>query len=494
MLNRCQLFIVFIFLTICVPNVLHASVCDDFAEPSCTIEIEPRKSFVKKTEERVTSISIGDAALADVEMITPTQILIVAKKEMGTTNLIIWYGDDRAEVCEVNVRVVRNLVKEIQKQLEEIVPRARVKVRKGKAGIILDGEVESQEMLDRVLKLSGTFGVPSLNLITLRGSQQVQLEVQIAEVSRSAEKQMGLGALVNGLKLNDHWNIGIMPNGTVAGQSWGFSEDWETGTARETVNTTVGKITDKALESAIQMSSPYASAFQLALHAVEDNTLGILSILKGQGLARILASPTLVTMSGQEASFLVGGEFPIPLWGEGLSIHFKKFGVMLRFTPTVVGKETITLQVNPEVSSPDYSLSIFSGGAAVPGLKTRRGSTTLQLRDGQTFVMAGLLKEEERTVINKIPFLGDIPILGSLFTSKEFQKDESELVITVTPRLVRALNPNEVPALPGEQTSGEISDVDFFLLNRLEKEKQLAKNNNLENISPAFVGGMGFAR
>ena len=135
-------------------------------------------------------------------------------------------------------------------------------------------------------------------------------------------------------------------------------------------------------------------------------------------------------MSGQEAEFLVGGEFPVPMEsGDGqTTIDYKTFGIMLRFTPMVVAPETITVQVEPEISNVDYSLAVTSGGVSVPGLKTRRGSTTLQLKDGQTFVMAGLLQEDISTVVNKVPFLGDIPYLGGLFTSKQFQKNESELI------------------------------------------------------------------
>jgi pilus assembly protein CpaC len=248
----------------------------------------------------------------------------------------------------------------------------------------------------------------------------------------------------------------------------------------------------------MNLASPFGSAFQVALHAVEDDTLAILSLLKGQGLSRILASPTLVTMSGQEAEFMVGGEYPYPIQGDSghVSIEFKRFGVMLRFTPMLVGKETLTIQVEPEVSSLDFSLTVSSAGVAVPGLRTRRGSTTLQLKDGQTFAMAGLLNEETRTVLNKIPFLGDIPILGALFTSKEFQKSESELVIIVTPRLVRAMNPDEVPRLPGEGENDNVSDADFFLLNRVRNPgppPSVDLDPNSGDLQ-GFTGETGFAR
>ena len=255
----------------------------------------------------------------------------------------------------------------------------------------------------------------------------------------------------------------------------------------------------QSLSSVMELSSPFASAFQVAMHAVEDDTLAILSLLKGQGLSRTLASPTLVTMSGQEADFLVGGEYPYPVEGEegSTNIQYKTYGVMLRFTPTVVGEETITLRVEPEVSSLDFSTSVTSGGASVPGLRTRRGATTLQLKDGQTFAMAGLLKETSQETVNKFPFLGDIPMLGTLFTSKEYQQKESELVIIVTPRLVRPMNADEVPPLPGENREKGLSDADFFLLNRLSRPGGTEAARTADpawRYMGAFSGKAGYSR
>jgi pilus assembly protein CpaC len=296
-------------------------------------------------------------------------------------------------------------------------------------------------------------------------------------------KQMGLSFLNN-----ENFSVGIFQSGQVSGSASANSSSEDGG----------GFDVSKALESAMDIASPYASAFQVALHALEDDTLAVLSLLKSQGLTRILASPTLVTMSGQEADFLVGGEYPYPVQRHDgyISIEFKRFGVMLRFTPVVVGKETLNIRVEPEVSSLDSSLSVSSGGVAVPGLRTRRGATTLQLKDGQTFAMAGLLSEETRTVVSKIPFLGDLPFLGTLFSSKEFQKNESELVIIVTPRLVRAMNPKEVPPLPGENAKDHMSDVDFFLTNWVEdtdKHFFPGLKPDPDRLS-GFIGETGFSR
>jgi pilus assembly protein CpaC len=461
--------------------VCHADLCDEANPERCRIEIPLHKSVLKRTAEAVTRISIADPEIADYHLVTPTQILLIAKSRVGTTNLIVWHGQERAEVYEVAVYVSEHFLEVLQSQVLELVPEARIRtLRSPTGGIIVDGEVESQEMLERILQVVGTSVDTFTNLVTVRGVQQVQLEVKVAEVSRSGMKKMGLGFLNN-----SEWSVGVFPAGDVSGTLDTTSGSNLGTTVSGIIDPTTGAVSanissgaeSKSLDSSLEIASPFASAFQVAVHSLSGDTLALLGILKGQGLARLLARPTLVTMSGQQAEFLVGGEFPVPVTAEEGETHieFKAFGVMLRFTPTVVGRETITLQVEPEVSNPDFSLAVASGGVAVPGIKTRRGSATLQLKDGQTFVMAGLLKEEVGTVVNKLPFLGDIPILGTLFTSKQFQKSETELVIIVTPRLVRALNRDEVPPLPGQDLNDNVSDVDFFLLNKLGSERRAAE-------------------
>ena len=480
---RFILYAILIFLT--MPLSLHAAApCSEEDPTHCQIDIELHKSTVKHTDRPITRVSIADPDIADYHLVTPTQVLLYSKEKIGSTNMIVWHGDDNVEIFDVHVFIPGHLVGAIQEQLRAIAPRARISMRYSPNGLILFGNVDSQETLNRVLKVVTAHVQTITNLVSIRGSQQVQLSVRIAEVSRSGIKQMGLGFLTN-----KDWTVGVFPSGGMAGAATASRSsssgmvplettttvtDLATNTSTSTTTTEyVDQVTDtisSGLSSASLITSPFASAFQLAVHSLNDDFLGILSILKGQNLARILASPTLVTMSGQEAEFLVGGEFPVPISGENnqTTVQYKTFGIMLRFTPMVVAPETITIQVEPEISNIDYSMAVSSGGVSVPGVRTRRGATTLQLKDGQTFVMAGLLREDVSSVTNRIPLLGDIPFLGTLFTSKEFQKNESELMIIVTPRLVRALNPDEVPKLPGEDRMGMVDDTDFFLKNRTE--------------------------
>ena len=499
-------------------------------------EIFLGKTVLFEADKDFNRIVVGDAKIASVRAVSRRQILIKGSRP-GWTNLIIWYRDNTVKVYDFRVKIDPKIISDVEHLIKKLVPASAVRLVPANQELLLEGEVESMEDMQRVLQIVSAFfsskkkkkgeegeeGRSSTtinigtgkggydtgedegqleqnldltvairnNLIIIKGAQQVQLAVKIAEVSRSSMKKMGLGFLNN----ND-WSIGVFPAGKVSGKMTGApvrestTRDLAKGTV--TTSTTGGDV----LESAADIASPFGAAFQVLLHSTSDDSLAILSLLKGQGIARMLATPTLVTMSGQTASFNVGGEFPVPTTdSEGqTSIDYKEYGVILRFTPTIVGRETITLNVSPEVSEPDWSVGTASGGVAVPGVKTRKGHSTLQLKDGQTFVMAGLLKEDSYVVINKIPFLGDIPIIGTLFTSKEYQKKETELVIIVTPRLVRPLNRAEVSPLPGGDLMDNVSDIDFFLLNRTIKNAGTGNKNRSEKTQPSFAGEMGFER
>lgn len=442
--------------------------------PRGRIRVQIHKAVIQETDRAITRVAIADPEIADIQLATPRQVMVVAKKRSGTTSLIVWHGDDNALIYEVEVFVPGDMINAVRNRIHLLAPAAEnVTVMAGGKGVILGGAVPSQQTLERVLMIAKSFGIELVNLISVTGSQQVQLEVKIAEISRSGAKQMGLGFLFK----NDDWNVGLLPSGGVSGSL--------------TADTSPGA--PQGLSSTIDLEASFGSAFQLALQSNSSDFAGILSLLKSQGLAQMLATPTLVTMSGQEAEFLVGGEFPVPVdGGEGTTtIQFRKFGIILRFTPFVTDGETMTIQVSPEVSSTDYSLAITSGGVSVPGLKSRRGTTTLQLKDGQTFIMAGLLNEELQSTLRKVPFLGDLPLLGGLFTSKEYQTTELELIIMVTPRLVRALNPDEVPQLPGLESMDDLSDTDFFLLNQVPEPQ---RSSDETTAVPGFEGDTGFAR
>lgn len=473
------------------------SSCISRADASSQIYIQPHKSILLNfhltagyQDEKISRVSIADPELADVEVITLHQILIVAKDKTGTTNLIVWLKENdgnEEQVRVYDINVTKGLVRILQQRIPLYLKSGEnVQALPGVNGVILTGKVTSQTTLDRLMMLGRSFFGPTgvTNLMTVQGSQQVQLEVKIAEVSRSGAKQMGLGFL----GMDGDLSIGVFPSGEASGSLTDII------TPQNISGTETNEIISQFV-SEMTLNSAFPSAFQVALTSISDDAMAVLSLLKSQGLTRILASPTLVSMTGQEASFLVGGQFPVPYESDGdTSIEYKDFGVGLTFTPTVIGDETINLKVQPEISSIDASLGVSSGGVSVPGIKTRRGSTTLMLKDGQTFVMAGLLSEETQSAVSKLPFLGDLPVLGTLFTSKEFQRNETELMILVTPRLVKALNSDEIPPLPGERMTGEIGDTDFFLLNKTEKTTSLKTHDPEETAKEPGLKPSGTAQ
>jgi len=422
------------------------------------VYVEIRHSRLIKTKKPITRAAVANPKTADVEVLTPTSVLLIAKsKTPASTSLILWFGEDHVRTYDIHVfsTIPAKALTALKKRILGMAPGVTVELLDTGAGenaqtLILNGEVSSQQILNQVLNLVKGFGMEPLNLIKLTGSQQVQLKVMIAEVSNSALRDMG----INFAHVSDNFGVGIYKGGSTS--SFGESDnDSNSGDLEYTIG------------------ESFSSAFQIAMVSTKGNWLGVLSLLKTQGLARSLATPTLVTMNGQKAQFQAGGEYPVPMEGEdGPTIEHKEYGVMLSFTPYIIDKDTITLEVSPEVSSLDYSVEVSSGGTTVPGLNTRKATTTLQLKSGQTFAMAGLMQENYYQTVHKIPFLGDMPFIGSLFTAKEHSISESELVVMVTPTIVRAMNPAQVPGLPGNEIKTRTTDTDFFIQNDLDTTKQ----------------------
>jgi pilus assembly protein CpaC len=231
--------------------------------------------------------------------------------------------------------------------------------------------------------------------------------------------------------------------------------------------------------------SPAVNSF-LRFNSGAATWTGLVDALEEDSLIKVLAEPTLITLSGQPANFLAGGEFPVPV-PQGLgtaAIEYKSFGVGLAFTPIVLSKDKINIKVNPEVSDLDFSTAVQFQGFIVPGLRTRRASTTIELGDGQSFAIAGLLKNNVRSIVNKFPLLGDIPILGALFQSKEFQREETELIIIVTPHLVKPTDIERQP-LPTDFYT-EPNDAQFYLFGFLEGRAKNPGSTASGNIDGEF--------
>ncbi len=285
---------------------------------------------------------------------------------------------------------------------------------------------------EQAVQLAGSYAANGkvLNFLEISGGQQVMLEVRFAEVSRAATNALGV-------------NLGLTDGHSFVGSNIGqVSPFGIQPTGEFGINSPQPAVT---LFGRGEMGS---TAFAYFIQALRENDL-----------MRVLAEPNLIASSGQEASFLAGGEFPIPVpqsggagsGGSTITIEYKQFGVRLKFVPVVLGEGRVRLKVEPEVSDLDYTKSVSIGGLPVPSLRTRRVSTTIELMEGQSFAIAGLMNRSTFSRSEVTPLLGDVPVLGALFRSVRCERSETELVVLVTPRLVQAMNPAQVPQLPGEK-------------------------------------------
>ncbi len=401
--------------------------------------------------EQIGRIAVAEPAVADLKVITPTQVLLTAKGA-GTTDLTLWNRENVPLV--IALRVTRNL-DPLRNQLSELFPGEKVAVSAAGDLVVLSGEVSDVRIPERIAEVARLHSPQVANLVKVQGNQQVQIEVRFAEVSRSGLRELGLNLFHksrNGREVG-----GVFSSGTFPGDFLNTAQ-----------NPAIPGTGPRGLAAPGQPPDvPYpaiSSSFSLFFSGYGGFPLSaMLNVLEGSGLARVLAEPTLVTLSGQEARFLAGGEFPIPLSSAlgQVSVQWKKFGILLGFTPTVIGENTIHLKLAAEVSDLDPTASITVAGTAIPGLSSRQSETTVRLGDGQSFAVAGLLSEKVRSQIDRIPVLGSVPVLGALFRSTRYQRSETELLVIVTAHLARPLAPHEVPPLP---TDFETPPGDLALL------------------------------
>ncbi len=396
------------------------------------LEIEVGKSRIINSPKQIRRASMADPKFADALVLSPTQIYLVGK-EVGETNLTLWDQDEQVLKTYV-LRVVTGLTW-LKEQIYELLNEKDIRITANQDYIALSGTVTSATNLTHALVLAEAFAPKKvLNLLQVGGNHQVMIEVRIAEMNRSLARRLGINfSVING---ND---FGITQLGGLS-------------------STTVGDT----------LSSTFSSAIN-AIFRIQSGGMDwtfFIDALKTQGLVKILAEPNLVTLSGQEATFLAGGEVPI-LVAQALganSIEFKQFGVAVTFKPTVLSPEKISMQVTPEFSEVDDSRGTVAG---VPGFLTRRVSTVIELGDGQSFAIGGLIQDSVRENLSKYPFLGDVPVLGALFRSSQFEKNETELIIIVTPHLVKPINTKN-HSLPTDDFV-EPDDFTFYILGELEQ-------------------------
>lgn len=394
--------------------------------PSSSLNVPMNRAVVVESDVPFAELSIANPGIADISTLSDRSIYVLGKAP-GRTTLTLLSPDGRL-ISNVDVHVTPDIA-EFKERLQQILPGEPIEVRTANDGIVLSGTVSSTAKLDRALDLANRYAPDRVsNLMTVGGVQQVMLKVRFAEMSRSVSKSLdgSFGFGTSGTDGGGTIGSGILADGT------------------QLNNALTGGIVTSPNEAAGALVAGFGvGALEFAV---------VLEALESKGLVRTLAEPNLTALSGQEASFLAGGEVPVPVSDDdGIKIEYKPFGVQLNFTPVVVDGDVINLQINAAVSSIDPTVGISTiDGITVPGFRVRNTSTTVEMRDGESFAIAGLLQDDFRDNNSQVPWIGDLPIIGALFRSVDYQRSQSELVIIVTPHLVTP-TVGEALALPTDR-------------------------------------------
>lgn len=406
-----------------------------------TLTVAMNRAVVVESDVPFAELSIANPGIADISTLSDRSIYVLGKAPGRTTLTIL--GADGSLIANVEVQVAPDIA-EFRERLRQILPGEPIEVRTANDGVVMSGTVSSIGRLDAALQLAERYAPGRVsNLMTVGGTQQVMLRVRFSEVQRGAARNLAASLAVGSPDpANPVLGSGAFNNAAAARAAL-------TGSVIPSQQPTNGVLTGGFSIGSVQ--------FQVMLEALESN-----------GLARTLSEPSLTALSGQEANFLAGGEFPVPVAGEngGISIDYRPFGVELAFTPRVLDGGVINLTLNASVSSIDPTTTVTSGGVSVPAFRRRQTSTTVELRDGESFAIAGLLQDDFRAGVRQVPWLGDIPILGALFRSSDYQRNQSELMVFVTAHLVSPtrgealLMPTDRVRLPNER--------ELFLNGRLQ--------------------------
>jgi pilus assembly protein CpaC len=397
------------------------------SQGSAPLRVMVGKSLLINTTERLKRISVTDDAIAFARVITPTQILVHGRTP-GEVSLLIWDELERSRSFDLRVDVD---VSACAEEEHRVFPDEQITVTPSRSAVVLSGHVSTEDVAKRAGELASAYSKNVVNVLTFGpvGAQEVLLQVKFAEVDRSALTQLGMNFVSTGAANT----VGT----TTTGQFGGFGP--------QQISQTTGQ------GNTIQASETVNNVLNLFLFRPDIHFGAVIEALQTKNLLQILAEPNLIAVNGKEASFLAGGQFPFPIVQPGagftaVTISFKEFGVKLQFTPVIMPNGNIHLKVAPEVSTLDFANALTISGFTVPALSTRKAETEFELQDGQSFVIAGLIDNRVTDITNKIPGLGDIPILGAFFRSKSAQRSNSELMVLCT---VRRISPsNEPPAPP----------------------------------------------
>lgn len=416
------------------------------------------RAVVVESDVPFAELSIANPLIADISSLSDRTIYVLGKAP-GTTTLTLLDASGRL-ITNVEVRVSPD-ISEFKERLRQILPSEKIEVRTANDGIVLSGRVSSIQRLQRALDLAERYAPERVsNLMTVGGIQQVMLKVRFAEVQRSVSKSLSSSIAASGAN-------GFLGTGTWLDNGNGI------GNPVTPQDGTLGIL-----------------GFNFDIGSVEVGIL--LEALEQKGVVRTLAEPNLTALSGQEAKFLAGGEYPVPVSQENgaVTVEFKPFGVELNFIPRVVDGDLINLELEAAVSAIDSSNAYEDGTFSIAAFRRRETSTTVELRDGESFAVAGLLQDDFQDKNGQVPWLGDIPVLGALFRSADFQRDQSELVIIITAHLVTPTR-GEALALPTDRIKPP-SEKDLFLYGKVAKDKRPTTGAAGEVAKQDFGGSYGY--
>jgi pilus assembly protein CpaC len=460
-------------LMLALAPAVHAQQNIALAGPvhTATIRVTVGKTEDVRTDQSFANITVGEPDIADVSPLTDHSLSILGKK-IGTTRVTVYDADHKpVGIFDIEVSYdISRLATEIDR-----FTGGGIKVSSINGRILLSGTSPDAATLDKAVQIAGQFGPDPINTVQVAQPQQIELEVRFIEVDRNAGRDLGV-----------QWNA--FGNSVLANTGSGLPASQlpitqPNGSFQQPALANAGVGGANIVSSALPISPVVAGGvlsgaapFGFLVGQLTNKLQVEVNALESKGAARLLAEPNLVTLSGETASFLAGGQIPIPEVGATgtPSFGFQPYGVGLSFTPTVLHNGVINLVVKPEVSEIDKANGVTVAGTFVPGLTTRKASTTLELHDGQSFMLGGLLQSDGSNTIDQLPWAGDLPVIGALFRSTDYQKNETDLVILVTPHIVRPMTPTDTVHTPFD-SSLPPNDVDLFLMGDTEVSPELAR-------------------
>lgn len=422
------------------------------------------ESYVLNTTLKVSRVQISSPEVATVKVLNAHE-LMVSGKGVGETEVRLWDKEKIEKNFLVRVGVKALATKQVMEIINQVAPEGNVNFTITPQQLLLTGTVPNASRGERLENILKNLDYKVVNLLTVTGQQQVQLFVRVAEVVKGNPMRAGLAVQ------DKKDRGGIFPPGNL-GTGSGFLINVDD------IVSGVISATNPGVTRGLYF--PHTDGFQVGFNPNGTDFYGVLSIMEGHELARVLAQPTLVVESGKSASFLAGGEVPIPVAQQQntITVEWKKYGIILNFSPTILEDGIISITLNQEVSSIDWTNGITLGNVVMPGFKTRNTETSIKVRNGESFVVSGLLHDEIRSTVNKIPLLGDIPILGALFRSSSYDKEQSELAVVVTAKIVSPLPPGTKITMPGEN----ITNPGFWDAFLFGTETVAEKDNTVINL------------